>query len=163
MRLSEERIHQLLLNEIFPVLFSTCPQQVAGSEPRYTTQSTIFSNCFREHAYRYGTVFWILRKRILLESRFDWWSQLQFNWLSSSHMGFSSGAIDKEPACQRRRHKRRHFDPWAGKNPGIGNVNPLEYSCLENSMDRGAWRATVRGAAKSRTRLMWLSTHNLHT
>ena len=36
---------------------------------------------------------------------------------------------------------------------GEGNGNPLQYSCLENPMDRGAWRATVHGVAKSRTRL----------
>ena len=34
------------------------------------------------------------------------------------------------------------------KSPGEGNVNPLQYSCLENPMDRGAWQATVHGAAK---------------
>ena len=38
-------------------------------------------------------------------------------------------------------------------NPGIGNGNPLQYSCLENSMDRGAWQATVHGVAKSQTQL----------
>ena len=37
--------------------------------------------------------------------------------------------------------------------PGEGNGNPLQYSCLENSMGRGAWRTTVHGVAKSRTRL----------
>ena len=36
-----------------------------------------------------------------------------------------------------------------GRSPGVGNGNPLQYSCLENSMDRGAWRATVRGTAES--------------
>ena len=41
--------------------------------------------------------------------------------------------------------------PGLGKSPGEGNGNPLQYSCLENSMDRGAWCATVRGVAKSRT------------
>ena len=40
-----------------------------------------------------------------------------------------------------------------GRSPGEGNGNPLQYSCLENPMDRGAWRATVHGVAKSRTRL----------
>ena len=40
-----------------------------------------------------------------------------------------------------------------GRFPGVGNGNPLLYSCLENSMDRGAWRAEVHGVAKSRTRL----------
>ena len=40
-----------------------------------------------------------------------------------------------------------------GRSPGVGNGNPLQYSCLENSMDREAWRATVHGVAKSRTQL----------
>ena len=39
--------------------------------------------------------------------------------------------------------------PGSGKSPGEGNVNPLQFSCLENSMDRGAWRATVHEVAKS--------------
>ena len=39
------------------------------------------------------------------------------------------------------------------KSPGEGNVNPLQYSCLENSMDRGAWQPTVHGIAESLTRL----------
>ena len=43
--------------------------------------------------------------------------------------------------------------PGLGRSPGEGNGNPLQYSCLENPMDGGAWRATVRGVAKSRTRL----------
>ena len=40
-----------------------------------------------------------------------------------------------------------------GRSPGEGNDNPLQYSCLENSMDGGAWWATVHGVAKSQTRL----------
>ena len=43
--------------------------------------------------------------------------------------------------------------PGLGRSPGKGNGNPLQYSCLENSMDRGAWWATVHGDAKSQTRL----------
>ena len=46
---------------------------------------------------------------------------------------------------------------WQGKIPREGNGNPLKYSCLENSMDRGAWQGTVHGVAKSRTRLKQLS------
>ena len=38
--------------------------------------------------------------------------------------------------------------PGLGRYPGEGNGNPLQYSCLENSMDRGAWRAIVHGIAK---------------
>ena len=43
--------------------------------------------------------------------------------------------------------------PGSGRSPGEGNGNPLQYSCLENPMDGGAWRATVHGVAKSRTQL----------
>ena len=46
--------------------------------------------------------------------------------------------------------------PGLGRSPGVGNDNPLQYSCLKNSTDRGAWWATVHGVTKSRTQL---STH----
>ena len=39
--------------------------------------------------------------------------------------------------------------PESGRSPGEGNGNPLQYSCLENSMDRGAWQAMVHGVTKS--------------
>ena len=45
------------------------------------------------------------------------------------------------------------------RSPGEGNGNPLQFSCLGNLMDRGAWQATVHGVTKSRTWLKWLSTH----
>ena len=43
--------------------------------------------------------------------------------------------------------------PGSGRSPGEGNGNPLQHSCLENPMDRGAWWATVHGVTKSQTRL----------
>ena len=43
--------------------------------------------------------------------------------------------------------------PGSGRSPGGGNVNPLQYSCLGNSMDREAWRAAVHGVVKSQKRL----------
>ena len=43
--------------------------------------------------------------------------------------------------------------PGWGRSPRVGNGNPLQYSCLENPMDRGAWRATVHGVTKSQIRL----------
>ena len=49
--------------------------------------------------------------------------------------------------------------PGWGRSPGEGNGNPLQYSCLENPMDRGAWWATVQGVAERWTRLRQLSTH----
>ena len=48
----------------------------------------------------------------------------------------------------------------SGRSPGEGHGNPLQYSCLENPMDRGAWWATVHGVAKSQTQLKQLSTHD---
>ena len=48
--------------------------------------------------------------------------------------------------------------PGLGRSPGEGNGNPLQYSCLENPMDGGAWWATVHGVAKSQIQLKWLST-----
>ena len=48
--------------------------------------------------------------------------------------------------------------PGSGKYPGEGNGNPLQYSCLENPMNREAWWTTVHRIAKSRTRLKQLST-----
>ena len=66
------------------------------------------------------------------------------------------------PAYQCRRHKRRRFDPWVRKIRWRGHGNPLQYSCLENPMDRGAWWATVHTVEKTRTRLKQLNTHT-HT
>ena len=64
-------------------------------------------------------------------------------------MGFPGGASDKEPACQFRRSKRDGFIPGSGRSPGEGNCNPLQYFCLENSMDRGGWCAIVHEVAKN--------------
>ena len=47
----------------------------------------------------------------------------------------------------------KHKSTGLGGSPGRGNDNPLQYSCLENSRDRGAWWATVHGVAKSWTQL----------
>ena len=51
--------------------------------------------------------------------------------------------------------------PGSGRFPGEGNGNPLQYSCLENTMDRGAWWATVHGVTKSWTQLS-MRTHTTY-
>ena len=63
---------------------------------------------------------------------------------------FPDGSDDQESACNAGDPSSI---PGSGKSPGEGNGNPLQYSCLENCMDRGAWQATAHGVAKSRTRL----------
>ena len=73
-------------------------------------------------------------------------------------MGFPGGASGKETACLCRRCERWGFDPWIGKIPGGGRgSNPLQYSCLQNPMDRGTWQAILQGVAKSQTQLKRLS------
>ena len=53
--------------------------------------------------------------------------------------------------------------PGSGRSPGGGNSNPLQYSCLENPMDRGAWWATVHGFTKSWTRLSYACMHRTYS
>ena len=65
-------------------------------------------------------------------------------------VGFPNGSDGKEPSCQCRRHR---FNPWR-RSPWEGNGNPFQYYCLENPMDRGAWRAIVHAVTKSQT---WLN------
>ena len=57
-------------------------------------------------------------------------------------MGFPDGSDGKESACNAG---DPGLIPGLGRSPGVGNRNPLQYSCLENLMDRGAWRAAVHG------------------
>jgi len=65
-------------------------------------------------------------------------------------MGFPVGSNGKESACNVR---DLGLTPGLGRSPEEENSNPFQHSCLENSMDRGAWGVTVCGAAKSWTRL----------
>ena len=61
---------------------------------------------------------------------------------------FPGGSDGKESACSAG---DPGFIPGSGRSLGEGNGNPLQYSCLENSMDRGTWWATVHDVTKSKT------------
>ena len=90
------------------------------------------------------------------------WSINQFQRTQGNTMGqriffnkwfwetFPGGSDGKSVCLQ---CERPGFDPWVRKIPGEGNGNPLQYSCLENPMDGGAWQATVHGVTKSWIRL----------
>ena len=77
--------------------------------------------------------------------------------LSGYMLGFPGGASGKENACQCRRHKRCGLDAWVGRITKEGHSNTLQYSCLDNPMDKGPWWATVHGVTKSQTQLKQLS------
>ena len=63
-------------------------------------------------------------------------------------LGFPGDLVGKESA---RNAGDLGSIPGSGRSSGEGNGNPLQYSCLENSMDRGAWQAAVHGVPKSQT------------
>ena len=73
--------------------------------------------------------------------------------------GFPGGVSGKNQRASAGDIRDSGLIPGSGRPPGGGHGNPLQCSCLENPMDRGAWRATVHGVAKSQTRLKWLSRH----
>ena len=69
------------------------------------------------------------------------------SWVTWLFPGSSDGKVSARDA------RGQGSIPGSGRSPGEGNGNPLQYSCLENSMEGGAWWATVHGVAKSRTQL----------
>ena len=116
--------------------------------------------------------------RWILYHRTTWWICLLFQYVTSGFMlsfissvkgeeqfffcflppfslGFPCGSASKESACNAG---DLCLIPGLGGSSGEGNGNPLQYSCSENSMGRGAWKATVHWVAQSWT---WLSTDTL--
>ena len=77
--------------------------------------------------------------------------------------GFPGGSVGKKSACKAGDIRDAGLIPGLGRSPGGGHGNPLQYLCLENSMDRGAWRAIVHRFTKSQTRLQRLSTDEHRT
>jgi len=65
--------------------------------------------------------------------------------------------VTKNPPANAGDVRNTGLIPGSGGYPGEGDGNPLQYSCVENPMDGGAWWATVRGVAKSQTQLKRLS------
>ena len=82
------------------------------------------------------------------------------NMQGYSDTGVPGGSDGKASACN-----EGDLDsiPGSGRSPEEGNGTPLQYSCLENPMDRGAWWATVHGVAKSQTRLSDFTFTIVHT
>ena len=86
-----------------------------------------------------------------------WQKPLQYCKVISLQLIKIIGEKKKDSASQCRRHRDAGLIPVLGRSPGVGNGNPLQYSCLENFMDRVAWQATIHCITKSKT---WISSHN---
>ena len=77
-------------------------------------------------------------------------SYLNNKYLNIQSLGFPGGSVIKNLLANAR---DVGLIPALGRSPGGGHDSPLQYSCLENLMDRGAWRATAHRVRKNRTRL----------
>ena len=79
------------------------------------------------------------------------WGSFKLRYMHIHEFGFPGGSAGKESACNAG---NLGSIPGLGRSPGEGNGNPLQYSCLEYPMDRGAWWAAVHAVTKSQT---WLN------
>ena len=71
--------------------------------------------------------------------------------LYTEKRGFPDGSVVKNPPANAEDARKAGSIPGSGRSPGEGNGNPLQYSCLENSMDRETWWATVHVVAETDT------------
>ena len=89
----------------------------------------------------------------------EWWedatdiSACIYKYCSSNIQGFPGGTVVKNLPAKAEDTRDAGSVSGSGKSPGVGTGNPLQYSCLGNSMDRRAWWATVHGDAKCWTQL----------
>ena len=82
----------------------------------------------------------------------DWDDSLEEE-MTAHYLGLPQWLSSEESACSAGNSGDAGLIPVSGRSPGGINGNPLQYSCLENSMDKGAWQAVVHGLAKSQTQL----------
>jgi len=77
-------------------------------------------------------------------------------------MGLPWWLSGKESTCSAKDIRDTSSIPESRRSPGGGHSNPLQYSCLENSMNKGAWQAVVHRVAKSQTQLKRFSMHSVY-
>ena len=151
-RPSSQWCHPAISSSVLPFF---CPQSLPAFESLPLIIDVVYCGTFflrRQkyqsfHWYTYcESLLWILTVLIIVE-----WKYLKVVLGAPMlYLGFPGGSEDKVFACNAG---DPGSIPGLGRSPGEGNGNPLQYSCLENPMDRGAWRTTVHRVAKSQTRL----------
>ena len=108
----------------------------------------------------YQNLLQLLRKHNSKAKDFKYFWLKCYTWVLVVRVLFPGGTVVKNLPANA---EDSGSTPRWGRSPGVGNGNPLQCSCLENLMDRGAWRATVHRAAKSQTQLSnWACTHADH-
>ena len=95
---------------------------------------------------------------VIIQSHIAMCTPFLIYWITLSNFlkSIQGGASGKVSTYQIRHARDSRLIPGSGRSPGIGSGN--QYSCLENPMDRGAWRATVHGVAKSHKLLLSTTT-----
>ena len=88
-----------------------------------------------------------------------WWAQISICVCMNVKWASQGARVVKNPSAKAGDIREVGSMLGWGRSPGEGNGNPLQYSCLENPMERGACWATVHGVTQSQTRLKWLSMH----
>ena len=90
----------------------------------------------------------------------NWWLEISFDSTSRQYMASQVALVVMNPICQCKRRERRRCNPWVGKIPCTRTRQPTPIFLPGESVDRGAWWATVHWVARSQTRLKRLSTHS---
>ena len=131
--------------------------RISGTPGVWTTM--IMSSTSNSITWRSDVIVLIAILSLREESAFQ--SVFQgFNWIWAALLPASQVAlVVKNLTANAGDVRDADSIPESGRSPGRGHGNPLQYSCLETPMDRGAWRTTVYGVTKSQTRLKWLSMH----
>ena len=97
----------------------------------------------------------VVRGRVFLQ-----WAVKNLGDLPHNHLGFPGDSVVKNLPASAGDARDAGLTSRLGRFPGLGNGNPLKYSCLENSMHRGPWRAIVHGVARGWTPLSdWAHTY----
>ena len=114
--------------------------------------------------YLTTNIFWVLSSQEITQ-KVTWETTPIYNKRTTTPLPINSKVpsyvVKNPPANAGDARNTRHIGltPGLGRSPGEGHGNPLQYSCLENSMDRGAWQAIVHRVTKSWIWLKWLSIH----
>ena len=138
-----------------------CPSRV-HPPPRISMFSPIWKLCWTSDFFYNRS-----QSPVLLLPEAGFWTLIKYLvvLVTSSHLevsgvGRGMALVVKNPPASAGDVRDTGSVPESGKAPGEGHGDPLQYSCLVNPMDRGAWWATVHRVAKSWTWLKWLSTAN---